>query len=100
MTVVQPFFTDYVASPPSSYVTIGTGEMAQLGITAIFQARPLAVTPNALHQMERRVRTVLLLLDGRRTVYDVARLLHRREVEVAQVLVHLLKSGYIEYIGS
>ena len=40
---------------------------------------------------------VFLLLDGKRTLQDVARLVHRSEVDVARILVRLLKQHCIEY---
>jgi predicted transcriptional regulator len=50
-----------------------------------------------MERMQRRERIVLILLDGKRTIRDVARLVHRSELDVARTVVHLLKSGYIEY---
>ena len=47
-------------------------------------------------QLSRRDRWVLLLLDGRRTQADLARLTHRSEPDVAYTLVRLLQLGYIE----
>ena len=72
----------------------------QMGVTSVFRALPLATSPAILHRLERRERVVLLLMNGRRTVRDVAALIHHDEVEIARTLVHLLKRGYIEYVGA
>ena len=55
-----------------------------------FQATALA------SQLPRRERWVILLLDGRRTVAQVARLTQRSEFDVASTLARLLHLGYIE----
>lgn len=68
-----------------------------LSACTVFQALPIATTPRVLNQMERRERVVFLLLNGKRTLRDVARLIHRSELDVARILVHLLKQNYIEY---
>ena len=73
-------------------------KMGKLGVYAVFKALPQATSPTILQQMERKDRIVLLLLDGRRTLQNVAYLVHRSELDIARVLVRLLKQGYIEYI--
>ncbi|MHB8600089.1 MAG: DUF4388 domain-containing protein [Ktedonobacteraceae bacterium] len=70
----------------------------QMGVTSIFRALPSATTPSMLSRMERRERIVLLLLNGKRSLQDVAMLVHHSEVDVARTLVHLLKQRYIEHI--
>ena len=75
-------------------------KMGQNAVYAVFRALPQATRQYVIYQMERRERVVFLLLDGRRTLRDVARLVHRSELDVARILVSLLKQGYIEYIGS
>lgn len=70
----------------------------QMGITSIFRSLPHATTPIILSRLERRERIVLLLLNGKRSLRDVAILVHHSEVDVARTLVRLLKQGYIEYI--
>jgi len=55
-----------------------------------FQATALA------SQLPRRERWVILLLDGRRSVAQVARLTQRSELDVASTLVRFLHLGYIE----
>jgi hypothetical protein len=83
----QPVYT------PFAYV-----ELAHPGAGAIFRALPFASTARFMNQMPRRERLVFMLLDGRRAVVQVARLLHMTEVHVARVMVQLLKCGYIEYV--
>jgi hypothetical protein len=48
--------------------------------------------------MERRARIVFILLDGRRTIQDIARLTHQAEYEVEQILIDLTKRGYTHYL--
>ena len=73
-------------------------EVTHVGVKAVFRALPHAITPKVLLQLDRRDRIVLMLLDGRRTLHDVAGLIHRSEVDVARTLVRLLQSGYIEFL--
>ena len=88
MSVMQPTYT------PFAYV-----ELAHPGAAAIFRALPFASAKRIMmNQMQRRERLVYMLLDGRRSVTEVARLLHLSEVQVAQAMVYLLKYGYIEYV--
>ena len=88
MTVMQSAYT------PLAYV-----ELAYPGASAIFRALPFASAKRIMmNQMQRRERLVYMLLDGRRSVTQVARLLHLSEVQVAQIMVYLLKFGYIEYM--
>ena len=47
-------------------------------------------------QLPRRERWVILLLDGRRSVAQVARLTQRSELDVASTLAGFLHLGYIE----
>jgi hypothetical protein len=96
MTIVQVPIAGFSASQ----MNIDVEGMAQQGNHAIFQARAVAKTPRILSQIERRERIILLLMDGRRTLQDVARLAGRHELEVAWILVHLLARGYIEYLGT
>lgn len=98
MTVAHTFFRTY--QPPFTAIAHATQieEMAQQGIEAIFRARPAAASPKVLGQLERRDRIVLLLLDGKRTVQDVARLIHRDELEIAHILVRLLQYNYVEFL--
>jgi predicted ArsR family transcriptional regulator len=58
----------------------------------------MVTTARAIECMQRRERIVFILLDGRRTIQDIARLIHQPEAEVEQILVQLTNSGYIQYI--
>ncbi|HVB72415.1 MAG TPA: hypothetical protein VNE38_02570 [Ktedonobacteraceae bacterium] len=87
MSVLQPAYT------PFAYV-----ELAHPGDGAIFRVLPFASMSRIMNQLPRRERLVFMLLDGRRTVIEVARLLHLTEVHVARIQVYLLKCGYIEYV--
>ena len=99
VTIAQTPITGVTNGRPFSHTAVHTDEIAKISIHAVFQARATAVAAQALAQMERRDRIVLILLDGQRTIDDVMRLLHRTEGEVAQVLVRLLKSGHIDFMG-
>jgi len=79
---------------------VAESHSAHMGVTSIFRVLPAATNATVLNRLERRERVVLLLLNGKRTVYDVARLIHRDEVDVARTLVRLLKRGYIEHLGA
>ena len=76
----------------------GVANIGKHGIAAVFRTLPYVTTPAILLRLERRDRIVLLLLDGKRTLQDVARLVHRSELDIAQVLARMLKRGYIEYL--
>jgi hypothetical protein len=99
ITIAQTSVTGVTNGRPLSHPTVHTEELTKLSIHAVFQARVTAVASDELTKMERRDRIVLILLDGQRTIADVMRLLHRTEGEVAQVLVRLLKNGYIDFMG-
>ncbi len=96
MTIANVFIANY----SSSQALVDVEGMAQQGIHAIFRARTSAKTPRILNQIERRERAILLLMDGKRTLQDVARLTRRHELEIAWILVHLLERGYIEFLGA
>jgi len=99
VTITQTSFTGVTNGRPFSHTTVHTDEIVKTNIHAVFRARASAIDTQTLAQMKRRDRVVLILLDGQRTIQDVMRLLHRTEGEVALVLVHLLKSGHIDYMG-
>ena len=99
VTIAQTSFTGVTNGRSFPQTAIQTDEMVKVSVDAVFQSRATAVTTQVLAQMERRDRVVLILLDGERTISDVMRLLHRTEAEVAQVLVRLLKSEYIDFMG-
>ncbi len=66
---------------------------------AIFRVVLTATTQKTLSSMARRDRMVFMLLDGRRTIHDIAQLVHRTESAVTGTLVSLLRSGYVVYTG-
>ncbi len=70
--------------------------MGPAGVNAVFYTLPFARVPMVISQMERRDRIVFLLLDGKRTLRDVARLIHRSELDVARIVVRLWKLHFIE----
>jgi len=77
---------------------IPVGYTSNRGASAVFRTRPYVTAPPILKQLERRDRIVLLLLDGKRTLHDVAHLVSRSELDIANVLARMFKRGYIEYI--
>ncbi|HET8845472.1 MAG TPA: DUF4388 domain-containing protein [Ktedonobacteraceae bacterium] len=68
------------------------------GRLAVFKARAMVTTAQSINQMERRERIIFILLDGSRTIQDLARLTHHTESEVEQILLSLTSRGYTEYI--
>lgn len=68
------------------------------GRMAIFKAMTMTATTQALQHMERRERIIFILLDGRRTIQDIARLTHQPEADVEEILVRLAKNGYVQYV--
>lgn len=88
------------ASTASLQVTEGAREMAQQGVNAVFRALSWATDQNIIYQMERRDRVVFLLLDGKRSIQDIAHLINRNELDIARTLVRLLKSCYIEPVAT
>ncbi len=84
----------------TSPAPLGTpvGYTTNRGASAVFRTRPHVTTPTILKQLERRDRVVLLLLDGRRTLHDVAHLVSRSELDIANVLARMFKRGYVEYV--
>lgn len=97
-----PALPSFATPLPSPIPQLGrwAEEMGQHGASATFQARPQVTRQNIMHRMERRERVVFLLLDGKRTLRDVAYLVHRSELDVAGIILQLLKQGYVEYTGA
>ena len=56
--------------------------------------------PAVVGWLARRERWVLLLVDGKRTLADLAHLTHRSELDVAHTLARLLQQGYIEQVSA
>ena len=69
------------------------------GASAVFQVVSGTPTTTLASQLPRRERWVLLLLDGRRTVADLARLTQRSELDIASTLARFFQWGYIEPIS-
>lgn len=61
-----------------------------------FRVAPGFQATALVSQLPRRERWVLLLLNGRRSVAQVARLTQRSELDVASTLARFLHWGYIE----
>jgi hypothetical protein len=66
------------------------------GASAVFRVVPGHYTTSLASQLPRRERWVLLLIDGRRSVADLAHLTRRGELDIASTLVRFLQWGYIE----
>ncbi|MBA2287195.1 MAG: hypothetical protein H0W02_17105 [Ktedonobacteraceae bacterium] len=73
--------------------------VAQQGARMLFRALDTATAPEVIRRMERRDRVIFLLLDGKRTISDIARLVHRSELDVAYTIACLLRTGYVERLG-
>lgn len=68
------------------------------GRMAIYKSRQMVSSAQAIQQMERRARLVFILLDGQRTIQDIARLIHQTEYDVEHILVDLTQRGYTCYV--
>jgi hypothetical protein len=64
--------------------------------SAVFRVVAGQIATSLASQLPRRERWILLLLDGRRSVADLARLTQRGELDIAYTLVTFLQWGYIE----
>ena len=84
------------SAPTRQDVPAGSGTLP--GRQAIYRARAMVMTAQAIQSLERHSRVVFILLDGRRTIQDIARLTHQTEHGVEQILVDLTRHGYTEYI--
>ena len=65
----------------------------------VFRVVPGVSTATLAGRLPRRERWVFMLLDGRRTVADLARLTQRSELDVVSTLARFLQWGSIEPIG-
>jgi hypothetical protein len=93
----KPFTTPFnvvSAYVPSSLLK----EAIHQGVHAVFRALPEAVTRQVMSQIARRDRVVFMLLDGKRTVRQIAQLVHRSELDVAHTVARLIKRGYVECV--
>jgi hypothetical protein len=68
------------------------------GATVVFRVVSTIPTNTLAGQLPRRERWILLLLDGKRCIADLAHLTQRSEPDVAYTLARFLQSGYIEPI--
>jgi hypothetical protein len=70
------------------------------GAAAVFQVVPGQLATSLASQLPRRERWVFLLIDGRRSVADLARLTQRGELDIAYTLVRFLQWGFIEPVNT
>src|SRR5438067_3883296 len=70
------------------------------GAFAVFRVVSGHLATSLASQLPRRERWVLLLLDGRRSVADLARLTQRGELDIAYTLARFLQWGYIEPVNT
>jgi len=68
------------------------------GASAVFQVASGIPIATIARQLPRRERWILLLVDGKRSVTDLAHLTQRSELDVASTLVTFIQCGYIEPI--
>ena len=64
--------------------------------SSTFRVAPGFQATTLISQIPRRERWVFLLLDGKRSVAQVAHLTQRSELDVASTLARFLHLGYIE----
>jgi hypothetical protein len=72
------------------------GQERAFNATIVFRVVSTTPTNTLAGQLPRRERWILLLLDGKRNVADLAHLTQRSELDVAHTLARLLQSGYIK----
>jgi hypothetical protein len=66
-----------------------------LDTTLVFRVVSTIPAKTLAGQLPRRERWILLLLDGKRTIADLAHLTQRTELDVANTLTKFLQQGYI-----
>ncbi len=66
------------------------------GASVVFRLVEGQLATSLASQLPRRERWVLLLLDGRRSVADLAHLTQRSELDIVHTLARFLQWGYIE----
>lgn len=71
-----------------------------IGASAVFRVVAGQLATSLASQLPRRERWVLLLIDGRRSVADLARLTRRSELDIAYTLARFLHWGYIEPVNT
>lgn len=70
------------------------------GASVLFYVVSGIMTTTLANQLPRRDRWVLMLLDGRRSLADLARLTQRSQPDVAYTLARFLQWGYIEPVNA
>jgi hypothetical protein len=70
------------------------------GASAVFRVVTGQLATSLASQLPRRERWVLLLIDGRRSVADLARLTRRSELDIAYTLARFLQWSYIEPVNT
>jgi hypothetical protein len=86
------------ATIPLQTLDIARQQSILPGRHAIFRAYPAAATPATMKRLARRERIVFALLDGRRSLQDIAHLTHLDDISVARIVVQLYRQGIIEYL--
>jgi hypothetical protein len=66
--------------------------------TLVFQVVSTIPTKTLAEQLSRRERWILMLLNGKRSIADLAHLTQRSELDVASILTKFLQQGYIESV--
>ena len=67
-----------------------------LEATLVFKVVSTIPAKTLAGQLPRRERWILLLLDGKRSIADLAHLTQRSELDVAYTLARFLQQGFIE----
>jgi hypothetical protein len=75
-------------------------QQSAFDVSTAFRVAPGFQTTVFVSQLSRRERWVFLLLDGRRSVAQVAHLTQRSELDVASTLAWFLHLGYIEPVDA
>jgi hypothetical protein len=73
-------------------------QQSVLDATRVFQVVSSISAKTLAGQLTRRERWILLLLDGKRSIADLAHLTQRSELDVAYTLTKFLQKGYIETV--
>lgn len=69
------------------------------GASSVFRMAAGQLATSLASQLPRRERWVLLLVDGKRSVADLARLTQRGELDIGYTLARFLQWGYIEPVN-
>jgi hypothetical protein len=91
----DPYYRQTPPGPTSSSLPGSSGFRPELLETIPYQsgiAEPIEQLP-----LDRRERMILLLINGQRSMLDLARLTHRSEREIYAVLQHLALLGLIQF---